>query len=252
MVKKNAALLYFHQGWTDIINCLALINYYKKNYKKIYLLARNDAKSMIDYYIRNNNSIIPIYILKEQLDKCNFTNNIIFLNVNILHSLPYDILFHGIYDILRKDNYQSKFNINKKLNLNFVELFYTCYDLDYDIRFKYFDLDRNLDLENNVYNNFIKVNGDKYILYHHIHDECKNTENIKLVNLDNKTQIFFDYIKILENSCELHLLDSVWAAIVYLLNKKYGMFTDKKVYIYCKRGYHMMFNNVPDNFILIN
>lgn len=44
---SKEGILYFHQGWTDIINCLALINYYGSLYDKIYLIMRADAKPIV-------------------------------------------------------------------------------------------------------------------------------------------------------------------------------------------------------------
>jgi len=252
---KNIGILYFHQGWTDIVNSLALICFYKQKYKKIYLLIREDAKDLVDFYIKDKKCCIPIYLPKEKLDRHDYTNKIIFLNVHQLHQLPYDILFHGVFDIFRNDQYRGQFNIQHKIDPDFVKLFYTSYDIDYKIRYENFELNRDLNQENKVYEEFIKKYGKDYIVFHHVHDQLTQrteTNNIKLVNLDKKTEIFFDYIKVLENSLELHLLDSVWATIVYLLNKKYNLFSDKKVYIYCKRDYNLIFKDIPNNFIIIN
>ena len=65
---KECCLLYFHQGWTDIINCLSLINYYSSIYQKIYLLIREDSKNIINFYTKNNNTIIILYEDKKVLD----------------------------------------------------------------------------------------------------------------------------------------------------------------------------------------
>ena len=46
-------------------------------------------------------------------------------------------------------------------------------------------------------------------------NEIVKNDDISYVNLNGITNIFFDYIKILENSIEIHLLDSVWGALVY-------------------------------------
>jgi len=252
---KYIGILSVHQGWTDIINTLALINFYIQKYKKIYLLIREDAKDLVDYYIKDKKFCIPIYLPKEKLDQHDYTNKIIFLNINHLHHLPYDILFHGTSDIFRNDQYRGYFNIKNSIDPDFVKLFYTTYDIDYKVRYEYFNFNRILEQENKVYEEFIKKYGKDYIVFHHVHDQLTQTtetNNIQLVNLDKKTEIFFDYIKVLENSLELHLLDSVWATIVYLLNKKYNLFSDKKVYIYCKRGYNFIFKDIPNNFIIIN
>ncbi len=60
-------ILYFHQGWTDIVNCLALINYYCNLYYKIYLIMRNDAKLLIDFYTKDVNNLQIFYEEKKNI-----------------------------------------------------------------------------------------------------------------------------------------------------------------------------------------
>ena len=45
----------------------------------------------------------------------------------------------------------------------------------------------------------------------------------------------------MENAKEMYLLDSVWAGIAYLLDSKYGIFTNKNIFVGCERGYFQMF-----------
>jgi hypothetical protein len=60
-------------------------------------------------------------------------------------------------------------------------------------------------------------------------------------------------IKVLVNAIEIHLLDSSWGAICYLLDAKYKLFQNKKIYLYANRGYSKMFIEPIklDNWILI-
>ena len=48
-------------------------------------------------------------------------------------------------------------------------------------------------------------------------------------------------IKILENAIEIHLIDSIWGAFIYLLDTRYKLFRDKKIYLYPKRRWGKMF-----------
>ena len=61
-------ILYFHQGWTDIINCLALINYYCERYNKIYLIMREDANELINFYRNNINNLDILYENKGNIE----------------------------------------------------------------------------------------------------------------------------------------------------------------------------------------
>jgi hypothetical protein len=67
-----------------------------------------------------------------------------------------------------------------------------------------------------------------------INDEYKNKT---IVNLNRRTNIFFDYIKILENALEVHLRVFSWGGICYHLDCKYKLFQNKKIYVYCHRSY---------------
>lgn len=240
--------LLFHQGWTDIINCLSLINYYlNNNYDLIYLIIRADSNKLIDYYVRSfGDKVIVIYVDKSKyLDHANAISYLRENNCNLEH----DFLFHGLHDILRKDNYAHKFNSN-----DFVKSFYVSYGINYNERINSFVLQRDINLENKVYENFIKNYGANYILHHEIKEiENKKNNNINVINLNDKTDIFFDYIKVLENSIEMHLLDSVWAAIVYHIDCKYKLFQNKKIYVYCKRGHNKMYSEPLklDNWIFL-
>jgi hypothetical protein len=256
--------VYFHQGWTDIVICLSLINYYKTKYDEIFVIIRSDAKQFIDYYVRNLQGINIIYIntdngryhgrISEVLsDGCSYDNN-----GNITINSNYDLMFHAEHDIYRKDQYRGYWYIpNKKASAHFSESFYTYYDIDYNVRTDFFCIDRDLILEEKKYQEFIELHGKDYILYHddqnneqhgqyHVSTriEFKNLiENVSYVNLNKKSNIFFDYIKILQNAKEIHLVDSIWAAICYQLDCKYKIFENKNIKIYCKRGHYSLFDS---------
>lgn len=233
---EKIGILYFHQGWADIMNCLSLINYYSNIYDKIYLIIRNDSKLLIDYYTSN---IFNIIILYEDKNNLNIQNNAIEYTIN-KYNLPLysDFLSIGYHDISRKDIYKNKF---KYIDNCFVKGFYESYDIPYIIRINNFIFNRNYELEEETYNNFIELYGNKYILYHEVIENYD--QNIKIINLDKLSNIFFDFIKIIENAIEIHLLDSTWAVFIYLLDCKYQLFNNKKIFLYNKRGYRKMFED---------
>ena len=244
MNKKG--ILYFHQGWTDIINSLALINYYCNLHDKIYLIIRDDAKELINFYTKD---IINIEILYEE--KKNINENGIQHVINKYNNIDlqnYDFLAIGGHDNIRKDIYNSKFRF---IDGCFVKGFYQSYDIPYITRINNFEFNRNHELEENTYNNFININGTEYILYHEIIENYDTSK--KIVNLNGISNIFFDYIKVLENATEIHLLDSVWGAFIYHLDAKYKLFYNKRIIVYAKRGYRKMFEEPVklENWIII-
>ena len=254
------AILIFHQGWTDIFNSLSLINYYHNKYSKLYVIIRKDAIEIIKFYIKDLNNVELIIIDNKKFISGRFINDYELCNYIILNnptiSNSSDYLFHGLCDIHR-DKYKNSFIKNSILDYSkFVNNYYEVYDIPISTRIDYFIFSRDYKLENLKYNNFIKDNGEKYILYHSNDnniDFIKNKKNEKYINLNKKSNIFFDYIKILENSIEIHLIDSSWAVFIYLLDAKYRLFKNKKIYLYPTRGYSKMFKEPIqlDNWIFV-
>jgi hypothetical protein len=243
---NKEGILYFHQGWTDIINCLSLINYHCNIYNKIYLIMRNDAKLLIDFYTKDINNLQIFYEEKKNIDE----NGIQFLikkyNNNDLQSC--DFLGIGGHDNSRKDKYNNKFS---SINYCFVKRFYEPYDIPYNTRIDNFKFIRDYELEENTYNDFINKYGNNYILYHEV---IKNyDQNYPIINLNGISNIFFDTIKILENAIEIHLLDSIWGVFIYQLDAKYKLFQNKKIFLYAERGYRKMFEEPIklENWIII-
>lgn len=242
---KNG-ILYFHQGWTDIINCLALINYYCNLYDKIYLIMREDAKELVNFYVKNIKNIKILYEEKINIDE----NGIPFV-INKYKKLNLennDFLGIGGHDILRNDKYKN--NFTKTIGC-FVNKFYTSYEIPYITRINDFTFNRNTKLEENKYKEFIDKYGKDYILYHEVIENYN--KNKKIVNLNGISNIFFDMIKVLENAIEIHLLDSVWGGLIYQLDAKYRLFKNKKIILYNKRNWSTMFLSPVklDNWIII-
>jgi len=231
---NKEGILYFHQGWADIINCLSLINYYCNLYDNIYLIMRDDAKELIDFYTKDINNLEIFYEEKKNIDENGIQFVINKYNSNDLQNCNF--LAIGCHDNIRKDKYTNNFRC---IDNCFVKGFYESYDISYITRINNFEFNRNYELENNIYNNFINKYGKDYILYHEVIENYN--KDYRIINLNNISNIFFDIIKILENAIEIHLLDSVWGAFIYQLDAKYKLFQNKKIILYAKRGYRSMF-----------
>jgi hypothetical protein len=252
--------IYFHQGWTDIINCLPLINYYANSYDELALVIREDSKPIVDYYTR--------YFSKPNL-------NVIYVPKNILDTsmfrIPeeYKLLYHGYHDRWREDVYKNRFMSEK---MYFAKGFYEYYDIPFSTKVECFKLERDHVLEESKYQDFIDKYGEEYILFHddqntpggdtgiNLNDILKDSPNA--INLNGITDNVFSYIKILENAKEIHLVDSIWAATCYLIDGKYKLFSNKNIYLYAfkTRGGGLMekyedkeiFPIHPENWIIKN
>ena len=275
-------LIYFHQGWTDIVICMGLINYYDSLYDEITVLIRSDAKDIIDFYVKPLDSVKVIYLTTDngrfyggftstdsseviyepnQIAPTNDVNTFVDYSVSVgaggtLKVPPtFELMCHGEHDRLRKDKYAGYwYRRNQRGTKHFSEAFYTYYDIDFNVRVKDFSIVRDMDEEQSVYDSFIKEHGTNYAIYHddqtnhqsgvhHVSTKLNftRTDGITYVNINKRSKNFFDHIKILESAKEIHLVDSVWAAICYQLDAKYGLFKNKRVKIYCERGHYNLF-----------
>jgi hypothetical protein len=261
--------VYFHQGWTDILGCLALIDYYKVKYEELVVFVRFDAENLVSTYLKGKPKIT---ILSVNTDNGRYYGSLYKSDVNDVTYIPdghsgqiiipndFDLLLHAEHDRFRVDDYRNYWymgNYKNKPSHHFLESFYTFYDIPFIERVNSFNLYRDTENENLVYLDFIKSHGDNYILFHddqenHLHgnlhvstkiDFNNKKEGYNYINLNKKSNRFFDYIKVLENANEIHLVDSVWAGVCYQIDAKYGLFKDKSVYLYPKRGHNYMFEN---------
>lgn len=200
---------------------------------------KEDAKHLIDFYTKDLTNIEVLYAPTDML-----TFNYIGHQYYFLMLERPDVLGIGGHDVSRNDEYKGIFDKtmadkNTKVSC-FVEAFYVCYNIPYNIRIDDFTFTRNYDLEQATYQNFVNKYGNEYILYHEVisnYDESK-----KIVNLTNISDTFFDMITVLEHALEIHLLDSVWAAFIYQLDAKYGLFKHKKINVYLIRNYGTIFS----------
>jgi hypothetical protein len=147
---------------------LTLINYYSSKYEFIYYIVRDDAEEFVNFYIKNLKNVKAIYCNKEKvLDLINIKKYL-----HDVHNLYQGkFIFHSIHDIYRIDEFHEIFKRNK---YDFVESFYVLYNIPYSLRIDYFNFNRDLLLENKIYNNFINKYGETYILHHEIHDKTNN------------------------------------------------------------------------------
>lgn len=240
-----SCILIFHQGFTDIFNCLGLIDYYKNKYDTIYLFMRIEMKEFIDYYARNMPSIHVIY---EQYNAIQIQPYLLYMKYKSLFDTSI-FSFHGVQDAMRRDQYRGSFL--KHPDYFFTESFYQSYDIDPMIRIKNFHIDRIPKKEKEYFDKFSK---EKYIVRHHTaeHNIPVDT-NLPIVDLDRTTNLFVDALKLLEGSKEMFLMDSSWAAFIYLCDVKYRWFKNIPIHINRRKqyGYGPMFTQVQlDNWII--
>jgi hypothetical protein len=227
------ALLYTHQGWTDIVNCLALINYHAERYKRLYILVREDAKWLILFYIRGLRNVIPIFRPKHDLDFKHWSASV----DPAIGSLALEFL--GVHDRHRIDQYKGAWGTRQE---SFEWGFYEWYGVPYETRVSKFKLYRAPEDEAKRFAQYAKT--EPYICVHSnpalgLHPPV--TSSLPIVELHESSPVFFDMLKVLMHATEIHLIDSVWAAICYQVDASEGLLSHIPITVYDYRGYGHLF-----------
>lgn len=237
--EKPAGLLFFHQGWTDICNSISLIYWYLQKYQQVYVLIRKDAYPLLSFATQNVRAhVLLLPVEKDVLDTISVDT--ILKTIQFPHTSVHT-LFHGIHDQFREDSYRGAFFLPYFQEVCFVRKFYEPYHIPYSVRIDFFNIARNKEIEGARYREFTAKHGSSYILYHEVELPSSLKNSSTCINLANSSEQFFDMISVLEHAQEIHLLDSVWASIVYLLHLRHGLFKSIPIHIYCLRGYTKMF-----------
>lgn len=226
-------LLYTHQGWTDIVNCLALINYNAERYKRVYILVREDAKWLILFYIRGLRNVIPIFRPKHDLDFKHWS-----ASVDPAIGSP-ALEFIGHHDKHRQDPFVGAFSRTPE---PFERGFYEAYGIPYSIRISKFKLNRAPEDEAKRFAQYAKT--EPYICVHGNREAGlipPVSTDLPIVDLHESSPAFFDMLKVLMHAKEIHLIDSVWAAICYHIDASEGLLSHVPISVYCYRGYSRMF-----------
>lgn len=236
---SNAVLL-FHLGWTDIINCLPLISYFQSRYRILYVLYKSQTRELFENYCSQYENI-GLLEMPNRLDDeerivpllLNFLKESTQLNIQDLH-------LHGFHDKYREDIYKNAFS--RKSDEYFSTRFYTAYDIPYQVRVDSFSLPRSVEREKTLLESLV-VPGEEYMLVHDS-EECKidlSGRKEKIIQLHGVSTVFFDAVLLLQNAKEIHVIDSVWAAVCYSIDAKYRFLQSIPVHVYCFRGHEDMF-----------
>jgi len=247
--EMKKAYLCFHQGWTDIVCFLPQINYYCQFYDHLIVFFREEARDLVTFYTRDMEKVTPVFLKTD-----NGAHLFQYRHPSFIED--YDYLFHGQYEIMRKDEYKYACRKNTaEMQAGrggydfFVESFYELYGIPHSARVDYFEFTRDYALEEKRYNEFIKEHGENYILCHYDNNNSQHgplfrsnthldikSDKHEVVNLNKMSNIFFDFIKIISHAKEIHVVDSVWGVFIYQLDAKYSILQGAPVNAYCNRG----------------
>lgn len=96
-------------------------------------------------------------------------------------------------------------------------LFYTLAHLDQSMIIDEFKI-YNTSEENKLYNDVIQSIGNNYMVVHHLENmNIENPKDYAVYLLNDKSNKIVDLLKIIENAKEIHVYDSLYGTLIYLL-----------------------------------
>lgn len=236
--------------------------------------------NLLNYFDKNNTHIVSIGHGNKYSKYINFFTKVPNLN-------DIDIEYYKYLNCVNNIEYI------KHLNVGIMQAWECCNHVNIGICINYFKIERDENTENIFINNIKAnnnpnnciVNTNKYMktpnnnnfditkpfmAYHdnsinvsenlngNINDKYFNIPN--MLNLTNISDKIFDTIKIFENNNlnEIHVINSTWLFILYLLCLKYGINKNRCIYIhqYCRKNRIEYINNFKfpklQNFVEIN
>lgn len=213
--------VYHHPNIGDHIILNGLIRHYAEE-SKVSVFCLDRVKDHIEYMYRDNTNIELIF-LPSETDIDNFIG-------------------HNNIDI-RKFGWRPLFKLltYRESTLSFDECFYKLADIDFQIRFKKFFVQRDTIVEDEV---FTKHNPDneKYIYVHDnpslnfVINSNKHRNDLKIIRNDMNYNIF-QMRKILENASEIHTMQT-------------GMFDFcNSIQLNCPIYVHLYVRKYPANFL---
>jgi hypothetical protein len=216
--------IYHHLGLGDHIICNGIVRYYSELYDKVSVFCKPHNYESVKYMYRDDKNI-DILPIGEDSD----VNNYIMLN-----KIENDVIKVGFE------------NLKKVVTQSFDIGFYESSKIPFLVRFNYFYVNRELDIEQKIIND-LNPTGEKYIFTHNV-DKSKIRTDLKIIDNPINYSIF-NLISLIENAEEVHLMES---SIKCLVNS-YKMDKPKFFYHQYVRKYPQSYNTVGLNkFEIIN
>lgn len=187
--------IYHHLGFGDHIICNGMVRYFYKQYNELSLFCYNHNLENVLYMYRDLDNLNVIGIDSDQ-------SAVQYISDNKLDSI--EVGFSKLKNLMPK--------------LACDKAFYKSIGLDFSIRFDEFYFERNYEQENQVLKK-LNPSNEKYIF---VHDDPSRGFKLDLSKINCKYKIIendknfkiFDYLTLLENSEEIHFMQSSFKELI--------------------------------------
>jgi len=232
LFKNNDVILFYtHQGLGDLISCSPIANYLGDLFpskKILYIVQSKRYSEMISKMINKRN--IETYVPEEWEDgkkTDNFGSHLKYFT-DLANKKNYDLIFSG-------GQYYKNYS-----SLPWDYSFYECLGLSYETKYEFFHINESV-LENKT--SFEKITQNKEYIF--VHDDPKRG---RVINPPNKNGYFvvkndmsyslFDYIQIVKNAKECHIMGSSLLCLIDFFELD---FENCNYYFYDFRGSNVNF-----------
>lgn len=190
--------IYHHLGLGDHIICNGMIRYFCKKYDSVVIFCKDQYYDNVYYMYRDLNNL-EIFNFSDDVEVVQFING----NLNVKNNLI-KLGFENLDSCLDR--------------MTFDEAFYHLAGLDFQIRFDEFYFERDLEREDEVCKT-LNPDDEKYIF---VLDDPKRSYNIDMNKVTDQYKVIrndyqfkmFDYIKLLENAEEIHMMQTGFLDLV--------------------------------------
>jgi hypothetical protein len=243
-MNSDEIIIIGHQGWADFFTQNAIYNHYiniaNTNATAVTILVideqrklmvskifenRKNVKVLVPNFIDSQNSLFNKQISKETCVICHTNLGGLICPREPNHSCKYiNYDFFPNCELIKLNafkNYTNWESCMQKKKYSFAHAMYEFEDLDPEIRINNFKINRDVVLEENQ---FSQLTNEEYFLVHDDPDrnlcvpQDKFKNQLAQVNLNLRSPIMIDMIKTIENSKEIHLIDSSYSVLIYLLS----------------------------------
>ena len=181
-----------HQGLGDQFTNNSIVRYYYNIYKQVTIFSSYRDYEQVKFMYRD----LPNLTVKSVKDDTEAGNFVVEMG-----GYPQDYIRVGFEKITTKHG-------------TFDESMYLGENLPYEMKWKNFHMERDFDRESIIFSE-LNPNNEPYVFCHHV-DLSKVRSDLKIITNDMKYMVT-DYIKILENAEEIHVMQSSFKDLICCL-----------------------------------
>lgn len=232
--KNIDAVLMLHWGWTDLLQHVGMVRYYKTLYKSVSLICLPHQREFLEALYPDFELIFVPCPDRGEIDLVTrrlFDEDYLFLvdghqcSDGFIRScfrqnlVPRTEIQKLNCEALKKSAWNNISTIKDRdaNHPTFDERvgFYTLSGLDHSIAFKYFDIIRDPESEEIKYNQL--VSEKEYSLVHYVDGMDLSHANYPIIQINDRSTKIVDMIKVMENAKEIHIYDSLYGVLSYFL-----------------------------------